>query len=471
MRSAGVKIAVGTMVVLAAVAGIFFWTGARSGVALAEVLAKMEQIQAFTYKATMHVTGSAPEVPSGGKDMEMSMLVANEYGMKMEMSSTDPNSGRAHTVQTYWLPHQRMAMTVMPEMKMYMRMELDDSMFEAMRKENNDPRVMVRQILDGKYEELGKSVIDGVEVEGFRTTDPAYTRSGLGDGNVTVWAGIKSGLPVRVDIKMKEQMWMGMGTEMEGTMHDFQWDVPVSAAEFTPTIPADFTPGPGDGVKMPALTEETALRGLKLCHELTGKYPDDLNLMTLAQVATEGFKSERTATPRQEPPQPPDLTPSLEKSRFRMPPQHPGRTAPREEVEKWLEEMKKWREDEEKALAEDKKRMDELNQWRKDVEKWRENQKELPKTREELLATINDDIKKMADKMMPVQMLGVFYMHLVGENKEPAYYGKAVKPGDIAQVLMRWKVGANEYRVIFADLHAETVKADTLAKLEAAMPK
>jgi len=36
---------------------------------------------------------------------------------------------------------------------------------------------------------------------------------------------------------------------------------------------------------------------------------------------------------------------------------------------------------------------------------------------------------------------------------------------------LRWKTGPNEYRVIFADLHADTVDADTLATLEAAMPK
>jgi hypothetical protein len=25
--------------------------------------------------------------------------------------------------------------------------------------------------------------------------------------------------------------------------HDFEWDVPVAAAEFTPVIPDDYTPG------------------------------------------------------------------------------------------------------------------------------------------------------------------------------------------------------------------------------------
>jgi hypothetical protein len=62
-------------------------------------------------------------------------------------------------------------------------------------------------------------------------------------------------------------------------------------------------------------------------------------------------------------------------------------------------------------------------------------------------------------------------MILTQQKKEPVYYGKIAKPGDIAQVLLRWKTGENEYRVIFADLHAATVNADTLAQLEAGLPK
>ncbi len=45
------------------------------------------------------------------------------------------------------------------------------------------------------------------------------------------------------------------------------------------------------------------------------------------------------------------------------------------------------------------------------------------------------------------------------------------QPGDAASVLLRWKTGDNEYRVLFGDLHAETIDADTLATLEATLPK
>ncbi len=101
------------------------------------------------------------------------------------------------------------------------------------------------------------------------------------------------------------------------------------------------------------------------------------------------------------------------------------------------------------------------------MEKWRANQRKLPENSEELMRAIEGDVKKM----MPVQMLGVFYMDLAEEKKDPAYYGKVVKPGDAALVLLRWKTAENQYRVIFGDLHTLTVDADTLATLEAALPK
>ncbi|MCJ7675470.1 MAG: hypothetical protein MUO33_10010, partial [Sedimentisphaerales bacterium] len=70
-----------------------------------------------------------------------------------------------------------------------------------------------------------------------------------------------------------------------------------------------------------------------------------------------------------------------------------------------------------------------------------------------------------------IQSLGRFYMTLVQEKKEPAYYGESVTPADTDKVLLRWKTSDSEYRVIFGDLRAETVTPEKLAELEAALPK
>jgi len=72
---------------------------------------------------------------------------------------------------------------------------------------------------------------------------------------------------------------------------------------------------------------------------------------------------------------------------------------------------------------------------------------------------------------MPIRGLTWFYIGLQWDKKNPAYYGKTVTPKDTDKVLLRWKVSDSEYRVIYGDLHAETVTPEKLAELEAALPK
>jgi hypothetical protein len=53
------------------------------------------------------------------------------------------------------------------------------------------------------------------------------------------------------------------------------------------------------------------------------------------------------------------------------------------------------------------------------------------------------------------------------------YYGKTVTPKDADKVLMQWKVSDSEKRVIYGDLHTETVplKRRVNPELEKALPK
>jgi outer membrane lipoprotein-sorting protein len=91
---------------------------------------------------------------------------------------------------------------------------------------------------------------------------------------------------------------------------------------------------------------------------------------------------------------------------------------------------------------------------------------------EELKGLSPEEIgQKKSDTLMPVLGAATFYILLVQDHKDPAYYGDKVKPGDAKQVLMRWKVSDNQYRVIFGGLHAETVTSDVLAELEKALPQ
>jgi hypothetical protein len=82
-----------------------------------------------------------------------------------------------------------------------------------------------------------------------------------------------------------------------------------------------------------------------------------------------------------------------------------------------------------------------------------------------------ETIIKHADFLMPIRGLDRFYKMLKEDKKDPAYYGNNVTLKDAEKVLMRWKLSDTEYRVIYGDLHAETVTPAKLAELEAALPK
>jgi outer membrane lipoprotein-sorting protein len=385
MKSRIIKLAAAAVIIIAVLAGWPFFSGNGSGVALADVLERIEQAQAFMYRMKMTTTGAMMSgMPAGKKiEMECTIIISNDYGMKMEMTMTDPNTGQEEmTQQMYILPDKKMMISLMPEQKKYMRMEFDDDLLTRMKRQNNDPREMIKQMMDCEYTELGRSVIDGIEVEGFRTTDPAFYGGAMENIELTLWVDVEKWLPVRteMDFKMNEQMQMHM------VIFDFQWDIQVDASEFEPIIPEDFTASPTESMKMPSMTEEAAIEGLKFFVEMSGQYPKKLNLMNLMQEFS-----------------------AIEKN-------------PTDAALKVKEEMNR--------------------------------------------ITKDEKMKKTMEMMRPVQSLGMFYMMLVQDKKEPAYYGDKVTTQDVDKVLMRWKISDDQYRVIFGDLSALDVSTEELAELE-----
>jgi hypothetical protein len=58
---------------------------------------------------------------------------------------------------------------------------------------------------------------------------------------------------------------------------------------------------------------------------------------------------------------------------------------------------------------------------------------------------------------------------LVSQGREAIYYGYPANPKDKRAILMQWKIDDGNYRVIRADLSAETVSASTLIRIQARM--
>jgi hypothetical protein len=390
MKSPITKLATAAVVIIACVIGLSLWRTTGSGIALADVLARIEQVKVFRYQWNVKITGEEPNKPYSSEERNAT-LESQEYGKKSKIESLDPNGGESTFSEKYTFPDKKTMVRITPKQKKYWRVEFDDVTAERLW-QMNDPRTYLKKILECKHESLGRATIDGIEVEGFQTTDPYFFLIGGGiQIDAKVWVDVKTRLPVRYDFTWPNFDKMGTKIIERGhiVMHDFQWDVAVDASEFEPVIPDDYT---GTVVKYPAhITEETNIQGLKVLVELLGKYPEniiDIDGKTVLRLAE---KSETPAAMR---------------------------------------------------------------------------------LKEEIKGLTDDEISnKLVDFLMPIRGLGRFCDMLAQDGKHLQYYGKTVTPKDADKVLLRWKVSDSEYRVIFGDLHAETVTANALAELEKLLPE
>lgn len=383
MRSPLTKLAVAALVLVACTIGLFLWKTTGSGIVLADVLARVEKIKAYSYKTDGSVTD--PNA-SGDHSTRHGRVLVSEYGRKEVVEERDPNGRVTPDHEIYWLPQKRTLITLMPQQKQYLHMELDTT--TAQRIGNEDPRGRLKKLVACKHESLGRSRLDGVEVEGFGTTDPRYAVDmGAKQVDVKIWVDLKTELPVR-----SEEDLVLPGLRIRQTIYDYRWDVPAAPADFEPVIPPDYKPRAGFVTKWPPLTEETAIQGLKQGLELLGKYPE-----------TTDFPGHGSSSW-------PKLVTLDTPAALRL----------KEEV---------------KGLTEDEK------------------------------------ANRLVEALMPMRCFTAFYAGLRFDKKDPAYYGETVTPKDADKVLLRWRLSDSEYRVIFGDLHAETVSPEKLAELERNLPK
>jgi hypothetical protein len=404
MKNSLTKFAAAAVLLIACMAGLTM-INTTSNVALADVLEHIKQAKAFFYQsdASNVIEMMGTEM---NQDIHTMVWISQDYGMRMDMememsSPNDPNR-QTNSAQSYLLPEQNEIITIMPSQKQYIRVELDAKQTLEARQEVNDPNLMVEQILECKYISLGKSTVDGIEVEGFQTTDPNYGGGMYRSGQVDIklWVDVKTQLPVKIeeDIQLDDQM------NTHSITYDFQWDIPVDAAIFEPVIPDDYTSFTTEPIQV-GLDENAVMKGLKLLADMTGKYPEKLDLAELLSLLKEFMETI---------PETPEDT---------------------EALSPFLKQIK----EESEGLS-----------------------------REEIMQKGKD---LGLDLTMSVMGLQAFHAQLVQEDKDPAYYGDIITPDDAGQVLMRWKVSDNEYRVIFGSLYAETVTADVLAELEKNLPK
>jgi hypothetical protein len=383
MKSPITKLATAAIVAIACLIGLSLWRGTESGIALADVLTRIEQVKGYMYQMRSNLITSQ----GASRDWLTTVLISQDDSMKMSLKMIDANDTEIERHEMYLLPQQNSLVTIHHETKKCIRVKFDDAMSERYKEQYNDPHIIIKQILSCDHASLGQSVIDGITVEGFQTKDPAYKGGFMGQADfmgqpekvdVKIWVDVNTFLPVRSE----ENIVTKKGTCVQEVTYNFRWNIVVDEADFEPDIPDDYTLV-GD-FTVPAFSEETAIKALRLLVDFAGKYPVNLSIESLKKDAKklEGY----------------------------------------------------------------------------DTTSW----KELP---------ANEKARKTNDVFMTILGLHLFYETLLEDKKDPAYYGETARPDDNDKVLLRWKLGDGQYRIIYGDLHAETVTPEKLAELEKAVSK
>jgi len=278
MKNPSTKFAIAAIVMAACVIGVSLWRTTGSGIALADVLARVEQAKAFKCKMslTMYNPGKPDRFEQHG-----TVMMSRDHGYKGTVEVRDSNGEWMALGKRYFYPKKKILIQIGHPIKTYFRWEVDDSEAQWNQEflsQYSDPGALLRDIMACKYETLGRSTIDGVDVEGFRTTDPncrsSFSRSLFNDPraeiDVKVWVDVKTRLPVRCEDLSRGLGEMGNPAVIESITTDFEWDIPITTADFDPPpVPDGYAvvnarPEPSD--------EEVAIQGLKQCVTLFDDY-------------------------------------------------------------------------------------------------------------------------------------------------------------------------------------------------------
>jgi hypothetical protein len=178
-----------------------FWVPGNGGVVLADVQKNIAGIETMTIRGskTFYCPGESESVLEfGGMKWEFDLVkyVSKQYGLVEE----GYNKGTLIYRITF-NRQKRETLFLLPVWKKYGKMASTDEQIQLM--ENLSPEGIINMLLSSDYKELGRDVIDGVEVEGFEFQQPdPFTdlapKSLLDIHSLKgkVWVGIEKQFPI-----------------------------------------------------------------------------------------------------------------------------------------------------------------------------------------------------------------------------------------------------------------------------------
>jgi hypothetical protein len=221
--------------------------GGRHGVALAEVVERMNEVQTITHKERRIYYEIGKEEPMLRANVVK--YVSFDRGVVEEQYSEAGNL----MYRVYILKDPPQIILVFPEEKKYLKLPLADSWANLI--DNLTPRAIVEHFKSGDYKDLGPATVDGHDVEGFEANDPEiwpipkqyWFLFPIRNIKWQFWIDVDKDLPLPMAVDLEVTTGRGLFTlfkELRITCHayDMDYDQDIPSTVFDPNIPADYTP-------------------------------------------------------------------------------------------------------------------------------------------------------------------------------------------------------------------------------------
>ncbi len=184
-----------------------------------------------TFMFTMAIDVSDPNIvkSTDRPQAKFAFYVSERYGFRMDIS------GGGQTVLWY-VPAAGDTLTmVIPMAKTWTKSPLPPEQRGKKPDQYEDPEEYIKRFLARPQTRLGRSVIDGVPVEGVEVLDPPTKGKKLENAVGRLWVDSRTELPIRIEIEGQAE---GKTTRWQ---MDFRWAEAVSPSVFEPNIPSDYT--------------------------------------------------------------------------------------------------------------------------------------------------------------------------------------------------------------------------------------
>lgn len=296
------KLAVAAVIIIGVLIGVNHFGGSIDGASVvwADVLKEVEQL-----KTAIFQVHTESEFIKDGDLLQVDKVEATVYfllGTGYRQDQSLIRHDRKIEASTYFLENESTMIAIMfkdGKQTRCIKSKISNEQRLQMIQENH-PKNKVEKIisLSMNRKELGRDVIDGVQVEGIEVE--GYMLEMFANGSARLWVDIETNLPVRIETEgtIKATALSESSKQIQKIVYDkFQWNIPLESSIFEFAIAPDCTVEERDMLEMPEANEETLIEKLAEFAEFTeGKYPSKLRLSEVSFELNEVRKTKEKKT-------------------------------------------------------------------------------------------------------------------------------------------------------------------------------